>query len=70
MLHACVAPRGHVPEHRETVGDRMIDDGNPSIWIVLASFGGGDVPAIAAVGGRRAPTLRTSAQIGSSATER
>jgi hypothetical protein len=29
-----VAP-GQEPYHRETVGDRRIDDGHPNVWIVL-----------------------------------
>jgi hypothetical protein len=29
--------------HRETVGDRCVDDGEPAIWIVLARHG--DEPA-------------------------
>jgi hypothetical protein len=29
-LHLLLTPRGCVPEHRETVGDRSIEDGEPS----------------------------------------
>ena len=42
-LQLVLVPRGEEPYHRETVGDRRIDDGNPDIWIVLARFG--DEPA-------------------------
>jgi hypothetical protein len=42
-LQLVLVPRGQEPYHRETVGDRRIDDGDPDIWIVLARFG--DEPA-------------------------
>jgi hypothetical protein len=28
-LQLLLTPRGHVPEHRETIGDRAIEDGDP-----------------------------------------
>jgi hypothetical protein len=42
-LQLVLVPRGQQPYHRETVGDRRIDDGDPDIWIVLARVG--DEPA-------------------------
>jgi len=38
-LQLVMVPRGQEPYHRETVGDRRIDDGEPAMWIVLARFG-------------------------------
>jgi hypothetical protein len=38
-LQLLVVPRGQAPYHRETVGDRRIDDGEPTLWIVLARSG-------------------------------
>jgi hypothetical protein len=35
-LQLVLVKRGDEPYHRETVGDRRIDDGQPDIWIVLA----------------------------------
>jgi hypothetical protein len=34
-LQLVLVPRGDQPYHRETVGDRRIDDGDPDIWVVL-----------------------------------
>lgn len=42
-LQLVLVPRGEQPYHRETVGDRRIDGGDPDIWVVLARFG--DEPA-------------------------
>jgi hypothetical protein len=61
-LQLLLAPRGQVPEHRETVGDRLIEDGEPSLWMVLARFGGDPASALAAFRPRPRPILRTSAQ--------
>jgi hypothetical protein len=41
-------PRGEEPHHRETVGDRRFDDGNPDLWIVLDRRGE-DPAGVAAV---------------------
>ena len=35
-LQLVLAPRGQAPYCRETVGDRRIDDGEPTMWILLA----------------------------------
>lgn len=42
-LQLVLVPRGQAPAHRETVGDRRFDDGEPTMWIVLARSG--DDPA-------------------------
>lgn len=42
-LQLVLVPRGQEPYHRETVGDRRIDDGEPTIWVVLTRSG--DDPA-------------------------
>ena len=34
-LQLVLVPRGEQPYHRETVGDRRIDDGDPDLWVVL-----------------------------------
>ena len=34
-LQLILVPRGEQPLHRETVGDRRIDDGHPDLWVVL-----------------------------------
>jgi hypothetical protein len=34
-LQLILVPRGEEPYHRETVGDRRIDDGDPDLWVVL-----------------------------------
>jgi len=39
-LQLVLVPRGQEPYHRETVGDRRIDDGEPTMWIVLTRSGG------------------------------
>src|SRR6185503_1686476 len=38
-LQVVLVPRGEEPLHRETVGDRRTDDGQPDIWIVLDRSG-------------------------------
>jgi hypothetical protein len=38
-LQLILVRRGEEPDHRETVGDRRIDDGQPDIWVVLATAG-------------------------------
>lgn len=38
-LQLVLVPRGEEPYHRETVGDRRIDDGEPDIWVVLDRLG-------------------------------
>jgi hypothetical protein len=38
-LQLVMVPRGQEPYHRETVGDRRIDDGDPAMWVVLARSG-------------------------------
>ena len=38
-LQLVMVPRGQEPYHRETVGDRRIDDGDPAMWVVLARLG-------------------------------
>jgi hypothetical protein len=38
-LQLVLVPRGQEPYHRETVGDRRIEDGQPDIWVVLARSG-------------------------------
>jgi hypothetical protein len=47
-LQLVLVPRGEQPYHRETVGDRRFDDGNPDLWIVLDRRGE-DPSGIAAV---------------------
>jgi hypothetical protein len=34
-LQLVLVPRGQEPYHRETVGDRRIDENDPALWIVL-----------------------------------
>jgi hypothetical protein len=34
-LQLLLTPQGQQPYHRETVGDRRIDEGSPALWIVL-----------------------------------
>lgn len=34
-LQLILVPQGQEPYHRETVGDRRIDEGDPAMWIVL-----------------------------------
>jgi hypothetical protein len=38
-LHLILVKHGEEPYHRETVGDRRIDDGQPDIWVVLDRSG-------------------------------
>lgn len=62
-LQLVLVPRGEEPYHRETVGDRLIEEGEPDIWIVLARFG--DEPAERLVANRVLrwpPPLRTEAR--------
>jgi hypothetical protein len=47
-LQLVLVPRGDEPHHRETVGDRRIDDGEPDIWVVLATSGEGPPGRVAA----------------------
>jgi len=60
-LQLVLVPRGQQPYHRETVGDRRIEEGDPDIWIVLARFG--DEPTERLVANRVLrwpPPLRTA----------
>ena len=47
-LQVVLVPHGEQPPHRETVGDRRIDDGEPDIWVVLDRWGD-DLPGRLAV---------------------
>src|SRR5207247_8261549 len=38
-LQLVLVPRGEEPYHRETVGDRRIDNGEPDLWVVLDRSG-------------------------------
>jgi hypothetical protein len=38
-LELVLVAHGNEPHHRETVGDRLIDSGDPDIWIVLTRAG-------------------------------
>jgi hypothetical protein len=62
-LQLILVPRGEEPYHRETVGDRRFDDGNPDLWIVL-DRGSDDPSDIAAVKHvpRWPPPLRAEAK--------
>jgi len=51
VLQIVLVPRGEEPYHRETVGDRRIDDGHPDIWVVL-DRSGDDAPERVAVAQR------------------
>src|SRR5271169_4497234 len=46
-LQLLLIPRGHVPEHRESMGDRVIEEGDPSIWVRLAPLGDAGAPVVA-----------------------
>ncbi len=62
-LQLVLVPRGQEPYHRETVGDRRIEEGEPDIWIVLARLG--DEPAERLVANRILrwpPPLRAEAR--------
>jgi hypothetical protein len=48
-LQLILAPRGEEPFHRETVGDRRIDDGAPDLWVVLDRRGDDPPRRVAAV---------------------
>jgi hypothetical protein len=62
-LQLVLVPRNHEPYHRETVGDRRIDDGEPDIWIVLARFGDEPAERLAAARVLRwPPPLRAAAR--------
>jgi len=59
-LQLVLVRRGDEPYHRETVGDRRIDDGQPDIWVVLATAG--DPPPLRVAAAQpvlRWPPLRT-----------
>jgi hypothetical protein len=63
-LQLVLVPRGQEPYHRETVGDRRIDEGAPDIWVVLDRFGD-DPPGRVAVAQhtlRWPPPLRAQAR--------
>jgi hypothetical protein len=63
-LQLILVPRGEEPYHRETVGDRRIDDGDPDLWVVLdrrADDPSGRVAAVQRVL-RWPPTLRAEAK--------
>ena len=38
-LQVVAVPHGQQPHHRETIGDRRIDEGEPDLWVVLHRFG-------------------------------
>jgi hypothetical protein len=63
-LQLILVPRGEEPYHRETVGDRRIDDGDPDLWVVLDRRG--DDPSGRVVAVQRVlrwpPTLRAQAK--------
>lgn len=63
-LQLVLVPHGQEPYHRETVGDRRIDDGEPDIWVVLDRSG--DEPpgrvAVAQPIPRWPPPLRAEAR--------
>jgi hypothetical protein len=62
-LQLVLVRRGDEPYHRETVGDRRIDDGQPDIWVVLATAG--DAPPERVAVGQpvlRWPPLRTQSR--------
>jgi len=62
-LQLVLVPRGEEPYHRETVGDRRIDDGDPDMWVVLDRDGHEGVARAAALRVLRwPPPLRTSAR--------
>jgi hypothetical protein len=62
-LQLVLVKRGDEPYHRETVGDRRIDDGQPDIWIVLARCDDGPPGRVAAAQPvLRWPPLRTEAK--------
>jgi hypothetical protein len=42
-LQLVLVPKGQEPYHRDAVGDRRIDDGEPTMWVVLTRSG--DDPA-------------------------
>lgn len=48
-LQIVAVPRGEQPRHRETVGDRRIDEGQPDLWVVLHSLAGEPPDRVAAV---------------------
>jgi hypothetical protein len=48
-LQLVLVPRGEQPFHRETVGDRRIDDGDPDLWVVLDRRGDDPPDRVAAV---------------------
>jgi len=54
-LQLVLVPRGQQPYHRETVGDRRIEEGDPDIWIVLARFGDEPTERLVANRDGRAP---------------
>jgi hypothetical protein len=62
-LQLVLVPRGEEPYHRETVGDRRFDDGNPDLWIVLDRRGDdpSDVAAVQRVL-RWPPPIRAEAK--------
>lgn len=48
-LHIVAVPRGEQPPHRETVGDRRIDEGRPDLWVVLGRLADEPPDRVAAV---------------------
>jgi hypothetical protein len=48
-LHVVAVSPGEQPPHRETVGDRRIDEGQPDLWVVLGRLAGEPPDRVAAV---------------------
>jgi len=48
-LQLVLVPQGEEPYHRETVGDRRIDEGIPDLWVVLDRAGDDGPARMAAV---------------------
>jgi hypothetical protein len=63
QLQLILVPRGDQPYHRETVGDRRIDDGQPDLWVVLDRAGDDPLRRAAAARPviRRFPPVRAEA---------
>ena len=38
-LEVVAVPHGQAPPHRETIGDRRVDEGEPDLWVVLHRLG-------------------------------
>jgi len=58
-LQVLAVPHGEQPPHRETIGDRRIDDGQPDLWAVMNRLGHPPPDQVAAAlrPGRRPPPM-------------